>query len=831
MARNRFRLAMRRLHRHQVAASRGHDTRRRPSRPRLPAGEAVGSPQHQSLLDLQRAAGNRAVALLVQRDAGTPTTPAAGATPTAVAANPLEDKRIAWIETLESQLRFTIDSVGDKMSAQISKIEKELAKARARVAAAKDDAARAAAQPDVDKYEKQLSAIEAANQSNWAKNRHAFMDYMACSLGSDAGTERYFKSLVHMSSLANGLIVHPEVARRLTRVESDLQKQGLPMPQTTVGQSLRGDHTGGRKRVGAGMLTHAMGVAVDWFAMKNPHFKDPRVRALIEAVTGSKPSMQLGDKPGEKELGPAYGSKGSVKQLVQELGEAAMGNGPTDPKAAAELERKRGILMERISKQYERLKLASDAFEVSIEGDARGEIQKAHYDLISLEKDLAEKAKEFRKASRVKKPDPAKVAPLQKAVEEAQKALASRREEVRKASATWFAPWIKKLEDKMKPLEDEAKAIGHGDLEKVTTAKGFEWKTGEVQKSLGSGMTRALHVLIESGSSTQKQLADLSATIEAGEQGLSAKPPKKATPDQISAWTTELAGLKARAAAAATRAIAVAEAGRLLRGNDPRAASAGKAPKRPAFNGKGDVDRWGKALSGHETKVGGLEKKLAETDAKIPEKTKELAKERRTAYEESEAIRKKLVTKYGDPKVADAKLAELQRLKTEWFPFKSAATSLVENVDFMFKPPDVRDPGAAQMLGLLPEGLPGQKGDYGGGGFFGTTSAGECAAAPGKQRAEDERGFGKLFFQAVAGYGFEIAAQWEEADIMHFEIDRLADMIVPSDACDPAPKMKTPDQQAAADEKAAARIKGAGEQSERFVKEAESSRARLAQVP
>jgi hypothetical protein len=810
----------------------------------MTAGSAVG-PGPTEVLDLQRAVGNRAVASAIQRQPAPAPAPApAPTTAPPVAVNPLEDKRIAWIETLESPLRSTIDTVSDKeLRAQTSKIEKELEKAKARVKAAedsvlaaKDDAARAGAQAKVDKYqkqlseyEKQLSAVEAANQSRQAKNRHAFMDYMACSLGSDTGTERYFKSLVHMSSLERGLIVHPEVARRLTRVQSDLQKQGLPMPKTTIGQSLRGDHTGGRKRVGAGMLTHAMGVAVDWFALKNPHFKDPRVRALIEAVTGRKPSMQLGDKPGEKELGPAYGRSGSVKQLVQELGEAAMGNGPTDPKAAAELERKRAILMERISKEYEQLKIASDAFEVSIEGDARGEIQKAHYDLIALEKDLAEKAKEFRKVSRAKKPDPAKVAPLQKAVEDAQKALAARREEVRKASATWFAPWIKKLEAKMKPMEDEAKAIGLEDLGKVTTAKGFEWKTGEVHAALGRGMPYALQILIGSGSSSQKQLADLSATIEAGEQALAAKPPKKATPEQITAWSTELAGLKARAAAASTRAHTLAEAARLLRGDDPQAASAGKAPKRLSFNGKGDVDRWAKALSGHETKVGALEKKLADTDAKIPEKAKELAKERRGAYEENEAIRKKLVTKYGDPKVADAKLAELQRLKTEWFPFKSAATSLVENVDFMFKPPDVRDPGAAQMLGLLPEGLPDRKGDYGGGGFFGTTSTGERAAAPGIQRGEDERGFGKLFFQTVAGYGFEIAAQWEEADIMHFEIDRLADMIVPSDACDPAPKMKTPDKQAAEDLKAAARIKAAGEQSERFVKEAESSKARLTQ--
>jgi hypothetical protein len=62
----------------------------------------------------------------------------------------------------------------------------------------------------------------------------------------------------------------------------------------------------------------------------------------------------------------------------------------------------------------------------------------------------------------------------------------------------------------------------------------------------------------------------------------------------------------------------------------------------------------------------------------------------------------------------------------------------------MFKPADVRDPGVTQLVG----GLGFDKNDHYGSG------------------------------------GFEPAARWHTADTMHFELDRLVNMIVPADECD-----------------------------------------------
>lgn len=99
----------------------------------------------------------------------------------------------------------------------------------------------------------------------------------------------------------------------------------------------------------------------------------------------------------------------------------------------------------------------------------------------------------------------------------------------------------------------------------------------------------------------------------------------------------------------------------------------------------------------------------------------------------------------------------------------SSATS-----PFIFKDPSVKNPGVVQLLGHADE-------RYGGGGFFGTTAVGR------RNPRSDEAGFGKLFFQTMAKYGFEPAASWHTADTMHFEVEALVHAIVPPDHCEEPP--------------------------------------------
>jgi hypothetical protein len=93
---------------------------------------------------------------------------------------------------------------------------------------------------------------------------------------------------------------------------------GLPMPQTSVGFSARGDHLhdkSKRKRKSQGMLAHAMGVAIDYFAYKNVHLTDARLRAVLEALTERVPNMQL--------------PEGALRTIVQS-GEAKKRKGDVD---------------------------------------------------------------------------------------------------------------------------------------------------------------------------------------------------------------------------------------------------------------------------------------------------------------------------------------------------------------------------------------------------------------------------------------------------------------------------------------------------------------------
>ena len=116
------------------------------------------------------------------------------------------------------------------------------------------------------------------------------MDYLGCSLGGDAGVERYYRAMVPFGP--HELWVHPDVARRLILVRDDLKAENIPMPETDVGFGLRGRHVHPAKEdMYPGMMIHSLGIAIDWEAYKNVHFKDEAEMALVDAVIGGSHSI------------------------------------------------------------------------------------------------------------------------------------------------------------------------------------------------------------------------------------------------------------------------------------------------------------------------------------------------------------------------------------------------------------------------------------------------------------------------------------------------------------------------------------------------------------
>jgi hypothetical protein len=639
--------------------------------------------------------------------------------------DPLASPRIAWIESLPVEKRSTIDSLGGPLTARIRKLENQLAKASLAQDAAKAGAAQA-----------ELDTIKRKQASTWFTRRTAFMDYMACTLGGDAGVRRYWEALTTWGN-EWGFVVHPEVARRLDRVEAELAEHGVPMPQTTVGQSLRGDHTANkRERKSPGMMSHAMGVAADWFAYKNVHLTDERLMRVISAVTGGPHHMRL--------------PKGGLSTITA-MGEASMGRGSVDPAKAREV-------IDAIGAEFDRLQAASDRFTTSLAAP-KDEVLALQAALGPLA-DAAESAKAaWQKA----KPD--QKAERKAAFDAARAALDAKEAELKPRLEALFAPWLTALDQKAKEIEKTAADRGVR-LDEVTTEQTLKAKRDAVVASAAPAK-KALGTVIAAakGAGTRASgVRDAAAGAAAYLAG--GKAPKSATDEQRAAWPGAVDAVLTRAGATVMTASGLKEEAELLSGAAPSPLARGK-DGRPAFRGERDLTAWSASLDKADASLQGAAEQLSTAAATLPPEQRDAALDVARLVASNEAVKARAG-------IGKAGLVELQAQKKELYWVQQAAKDLLEDASFMFKDPSVKNPGVVQLLGHLGEG-------YGGGGFFGTTTVGR------RDPKSDDAGFGKLFFQTMAKYGFEPAASWHTADTMHFEVEALVQSIVPPEHCEEPP--------------------------------------------
>ena len=754
--------------------------------PRGPNGRAGGtlaslglspaSPEQltsEDVLDLQRTAGNGAVSELLQRQptpipttaptgagkaapTGTPTPTTGGTTTAAPAAapNPLSDARIKWIEELPTTIKLSIDSVGDnKLKKRIYAIDESLTKQRAAIDTAKtDDDKKAATEKMASSADTRAKEqIDKVHGKTWAVKRLALMDYLGCTLGGDAGVERYYRSLVQFGG--QELWIHPEAARRLAKVSDALAKEkpAIPMPNTTVGFGLRGRHVHpGKEDKQPGMMTHSLGVAIDWEAYKNVHLKDEQLMHLITAVTDRPHNLQL----------PA-----DAMATIVALGEQSMGNKLTD-KQAKQAE-KGAALVEQVGKDFDLLEAASDKFRDSLTFK-KEDLLALHRDIRSVQGPL-EDAREQLKSTRNKK----KREELQWRIATLEAEVAKKMADNRAKLETLFKPWLDALKKARQGTLDDAKPLLKGkDLNDVLTSVGLKSK----EKTVAAGtqaIAKDLAGLAKQAAGSTKSLGAVRARI-AGAQAYLAK---SGSDEDKAAWTDRLAKLEGRAAAAVGRATAVATEAKVLRGGAPPGAPAKPAGKARKPKWAKEVAAWEAEVAKHETAVTTAEGGLKTATGKVPPAAVTEAFKLRDERAASEQIR---------AQVSKQEFAKLQALKVKLFHLDKASQRLLTDASFMFPKASVRDPGVAQLTGVLEENESGARADIGGGGFFGTArSAKEGAAKAAKENKPmpNKAGFGKRFFQMMVTYGFEPAAHWRTADSMHFQVRGLVEAIVPADAC------------------------------------------------
>ncbi|GIM91645.1 hypothetical protein [Paractinoplanes toevensis] len=600
--------------------------------------------------------------------------PAGTTTPAAKAGEP--PPPIDWIESLPAHVKQQIDNFSDVQVAAADKGNKGLLDARAR-------------------------------------NRITFMRTMRWAMGNDDTViQKHFQEIQPID-VGDGqqLWAHVSTRERLLAVKIELEAQGVPMPRTTVGLGMRGDHLS-PKGLSRGWFTHAAGFAVDWRATATPKIKDPRLIALFEMVTGGRPDMKAsveGDKRIDLEI--------------------KMGAGTAD---AAESKK----LLDSVESEYKRLEEASNKFKTALPAgtlDRLRELEQARFAVSTAQ----------RKLSRLQMPKP-KATPAQietatNAVTAAEKHFAEVHAKIGPDLPKLFEPWTKQIDEKIAVL-DQHFADANVDVEMLTSDFGFDERATRI---------------------AALRKADAAAAIKAGpDVGKLRQLHQDAVVVQARIDAAKAAGLTDPDLAKIEEAV-----GGVLRGVEPlEEALTGIVPK-AKFDIKpakvGSVKETLAALKAAADKLGprftDLAKRIVPAAAVFDQNEADVVTTR-----EDVAVRRK----FRDEKTAALGKKKIDTLIDEKFQLmtlKSLKDALLDNTGgFVFGAKlEVNDPSLDQLFGLMPESR---------GGFFTPDPAGgEKEAKAGE--FSGQHGYGLLFIKSMVAHGFEPGMAWRGgSDPMHFEL-------------------------------------------------------------
>lgn len=287
------------------------------------------------------------------------------------------------------------------------------------------------------------------------RNRITFMRTMRWAMGDDdAVIQKHFQDIQPIDVGDGGqLWAHAATRARLLAVKADLEAQGIPMPQTTVGLGMRGDHLN-RADKSRGWFTHAVGFAVDWRAYATPKIADQKLITLFETVTGGRPDMKTSVE-GEKRL---------------DL-EIKMGQGTAD---AAESKK----LLDSVEAEYQRLADGSAKFKTDLPKetlDRLRELEQARFAARTAQRKLDKLVR-----GRPKAP-PAEIDAATKAATDAKEHHAKLRAAIETDLPKLFEPWIKKVDEKIALIDQRFTAAGV-DVELLTSDYGFAAKNKQIQR-------------------------------------------------------------------------------------------------------------------------------------------------------------------------------------------------------------------------------------------------------------------------------------------------------------------------------------------------------------
>lgn len=163
----------------------------------------------------------------------------------------------------------------------------------------------------------------------------------------------HFKAVnqVSIPGMPESFALHDTVAKRLAMVAEQMRELGMPMPNTDVGFGLR-NRFNPNELSSWGLMVHAMGIAIDYRATTNQHFKDPLKITLRDMLIGGPGRFQLPDSKLKKD--PSSYASG-YQLIIKKMGDQMAANGQLDEETAKEAE----TFFKQFDKEFARLSGAS----------------------------------------------------------------------------------------------------------------------------------------------------------------------------------------------------------------------------------------------------------------------------------------------------------------------------------------------------------------------------------------------------------------------------------------------------------------------------------------
>ncbi|HUP86657.1 MAG TPA: hypothetical protein VM143_13400 [Acidimicrobiales bacterium] len=665
-----------------------------PNRGRPERVRPRANPMHELVLDLQRDAGNAAVAAKLG-----PSTDPQDAEEKGISPN------IAWIDALPAYITTQIDGFSEDFFDKNKTPEKQ----------------------------KQLLDKRSTNRTTFMRNMRPY-------LGSDGAIQRLFTDIKPIPG--TDLWAHVSTRERLLAVKADVEEKGSPMPRTSVGQALRGRHLHEDSKAGpgAGMMTHAMGFAIDWNAYSAPHVLDPKLHALFETVTDNgPPAIKAGTWKGRHDAVEAMGK----------------GENPAEGEA----------LIATFEKEYERLVTASEKFKTDLPPDSMKplrEVEEARWAIVTAQKALkAEKLRKGRTKESVKK--------VADAIAAAVADFDAKAAFVRANLATIFEPWTKKLDARLARIEAKANEQDV-DLDKLTGAFGFKSLAAElarIDKKARPHVAKAKAVL-RTIRSIETRLHRIAVRIAAAQAWLADSGGRgRPDVDTASRWRGDLAELGESVEVVRTELGGVqSQLGSLLPGAKveapaPKPGGARRIDDSTIAVLRKDLAALSPGIAAAQEKLAAVADPLsAMVDARAA-KSEDIAE--RKAYLAETTERLGGGASKAAKAIGNAAVKELLDQKLKLLSLKGAKDALLTDAGgFVLKAKSVRDPAITQLLGLM--------GGTEGGGFFTPDKAGGEKAAK-KKEWSSEHGFNLTFMKSMLRHGFEAGVAWEKSpDTMHFEL-------------------------------------------------------------